>query len=189
MEGIFTLPYSEYDVIQQIQKGIQKQKGYSIFVPTSRQQKGIDFIIANNHKKRIVRVQVKSSRAYEDKNNLENKKKYRYNFWFNNFLDKYNPKLADLYMLYGLFPIYSNKKNIKSKTDFWDSIIIVFTNKEMEKFLRNVKIKSANKSDRFFGIGFDKVNEMYATRGFSKNKNISKHLLQNKFQSIIKRIK
>ncbi|MBL7135865.1 MAG: hypothetical protein ISS81_04625 [Candidatus Marinimicrobia bacterium] len=45
MEGVFSLPYSEYEVINQLQKKLKKSEGYSFYIPTSRQQKGIDFII------------------------------------------------------------------------------------------------------------------------------------------------
>ena len=45
MEPIFILPYSEYEVINLIQNKVKKKDGFSCFIPVSRQQKGIDFIL------------------------------------------------------------------------------------------------------------------------------------------------
>ena len=91
MEGIFTLPYSEYEVLNQLQKKLKKSEGYSFYIPTSRQQKGVDFIVNNNKSNKFCRFQVKSSRSYIDrprklKSGEVKEVKYRFNLWFNNFL-------------------------------------------------------------------------------------------------------
>lgn len=83
MDGIFSLPYSEYEAIAQIQKHFKKKDGISVFIPTSRQQKGIDFILLNTLNSRVVRVQVKASRSWIS----SNPKKKRYTLLFNNFHD------------------------------------------------------------------------------------------------------
>jgi hypothetical protein len=182
MEGIFSLPYSEYEAINQIQKLFKKQDGYSILIPTSRQQKGIDFAILNLKNKKILKVQVKSSRSYlSDNKNSDQKSetaKYRYNFWFNNFIDKYEEGMADLYILFGLYPVYSNKENIKS--NFWKNILLALTDKEMHKLLKNVKTKKEKKPDKFFGFSFDNEKHVYGTRGFSEKIDMSEFILKNK---------
>ena len=116
MDAIFTLPYSEYEVINEL-----KNK-YSFYIPTSRQQKGIDFIIHNSVLNKSLRIQVKSSRSLinEPVKKSNRKRKYIYNFWFNNFIEKakINNGIVDFYLLFGLYPEYSIGNNTRGKTFF-----------------------------------------------------------------------
>lgn len=189
MDGIFTLPYSEYEVIVQLQKKFSKKEGFAFYIPTSRQQKGIDFIIHNDKKNIMKRIQVKSSRSYVDtpktlKSGKVKSVKYKYNLWFNNFIDKYDKNNADYYILFGLFPVYNQDENIKSKNTFWKSLILCFTEKEMQELLKQVKTKREKKADKFFGFGFNTEKEIFATRGFLNEENKSDFLLDNKIDSI-----
>ena len=189
MEGIFTLPYSEYEVIVQLQKKFSKKEGFAFYIPTSRQQKGIDFIIHNDKKNIMKRIQVKSSRSYVDtpktlKSGKVKSVKYKYNLWFNNFIDKYDKNNADYYILFGLFPVYTQDENIKSKDIFWKSLILCFNEKEMQELLKQVKTKREKKEDKFFGFGFNTEKEIFATRGFLNEENKSNFLLDNKVDSI-----
>ncbi|MBK8394996.1 MAG: hypothetical protein IPL26_07075 [Leptospiraceae bacterium] len=189
MEGIFTLPYSEYEVIVQLQKKFSKKEGFAFYIPTSRQQKGIDFIIHNDKKNIMKRIQVKSSRSYVDtpktlKSGKVKSVKYKYNLWFNNFIDKYDKNNADYYILFGLFPVYTQDENIKSKNIFWKSLILCFNEKEMQELLKQVKTKREKKEDKFFGFGFNTEKEIFATRGFLNEENKSNFLLDNKVDSI-----
>ena len=88
MDGIFSLPYSEYETILQVQKYFKKSGGLSVFIPVSRQQKGIDFVIVNTKNRKTLTVQVKGSRSYTKTEIPKRSKKelFKYNFWFNNFL-------------------------------------------------------------------------------------------------------
>lgn len=173
MEPIITLPYSEYEVINQLQKYFKKDKGYAVYVPTSRQQKGIDFILYNIKNKKPLGFQVKGSRSYENKNCTE--KGYRHTLWFNNFIDKHREGIADYYILHGIYPDYKPRKDTKQKT--WKNIILVFTNKEMGKLLNNIRRTRAGKQDKFFYIQFNEPSIIFATRGFKKPINISNNLL------------
>src|SRR3990170_8509519 len=103
MEGVFSLNYSEYDVINKLSFLLRKSDGYGVYIPISRQQKGVDFIILNNNNGKVIRVQVKGSRSYYIP---DYHKKYTHLFglWFGNFLEKYKEGNADLYVLYGLYP-------------------------------------------------------------------------------------
>ena len=189
MEGIFTLPYSKYEVIVQLQKKFSKKEGFAFYIPTSRQQKGIDFIIHNDKKNIMKRIQVKSSRSYVDtpktlKSGKIKSVKYKYNLWFNNFIDKYDKNNADYYILFGLFPVYTQDENIKSKNIFWKSLILCFNEKEMQELLKQVKTKREKKEDKFFGFGFNTEKEIFATRGFLNEENKSNFLLDNKVDSI-----
>jgi len=188
MDPIFTLPFSEYEALNELKKKLKNEA--SFYIPTSRQQKGIDFIIHNNRKNKLLRVQVKSSRSYVDAphERRDKRKTYKYHLWFNNFLDRYEPGNADYYLLFGLYPQYKTEENIKSKRVFWKNIVILFTEKEMFSLLKKIKVTKSNKADRFFDISFDHESEIFAARGFKRNIDLSKHLLKNALSDLKKRL-
>ena len=181
MEGIFTLPYSEYEAINQLTHSFKKSDGFAFFIPLSRQQKGIDFLMLNQNSNKILKVQVKASRSYKHSKETKN---FIYGLWFNNFIDNFNERNADLYILFGLYPYLSDGKNIKSKKRIWKSIILCFDSKEMYDLLLNVKTKKEQKKDRFFGFGFNETDEIFKERGFNKQEKISNHLLKNYYKKI-----
>jgi hypothetical protein len=187
MDGIFNLPYSEFEVINVIQRFLKKSDGYSAYVPVSRQQKGIDFIVHNSNTNKILRFQVKSSRTYiheakELKKGKIKPPKYKYNLWLNNFIDKYEKGHCDYYILFGLYPVYSTEINIKD--EFWKSILLCYDEKEMIEILEKIKTKKENKTDRFFSYGFNSGNEIFNERGLKEDINATDHLLKNKITKI-----
>ena len=194
MEGIFTLPYSEYEAINQLQKKLTKADGNSYYIPTSRQQKGIDFILHNNTTNKLLRFQVKSSRTYmHDPKKLKSGKikeaKFQYHMWFNNFLERYEKDNADYYLLFGLYPVYNQNKNIKSKTAFWKSLVLCFSEEEMINILEKVKTKKEKKADKFFGIGFNVKTKIFGTRGFEEEIDLSNFLIENKIDELKRKLK
>lgn len=176
MEGIITLPYSEYDVINKMSKLLKKSDGYSFYIPTSRQQKGVDFVILKEKSNKHLRIQVKSSRSYVKGDNFF--------LWFNNFVDKYEEDNADLYVLYGLYPILKEGHKVSTKKKAWNSVILCFNEKEMHEFLKQVKTKKTNKNDKFFGVKFTNPDRITTERGFTQEQDISKHLLENYLKTI-----
>jgi hypothetical protein len=187
MDGIFTLPYSEFEVINVMQRFLKKSDGNSVYIPASRQQKGIDFIVHNFKTNRLLRFQVKSSRTYRNeekelKNGQIKLPKYINNLWFNNFIDKYEKGRCDYYILFGLYPGYSPEKNIKSK--FWKSILLCYNENEMLELLKKIKTKKEEKTDRFFSYGFNTGNEIFNERGLKEDINATDHLLKNKIPKI-----
>ena len=189
MNPIFSLPYSEYEAIIQMQHHFKKKDGFSIFIPTSRQQKGIDFIILNTTNSKVLRFQVKGSRPYDGEN-----ERFKHTFWFNNFSfpDRYKLGAADVYILFGLYPAYNVDKNIKSRSQFWKSLVLAFRDSEMRKFLDGIRTKKGEK-DRFFYISFnDPSAEIVVTRGNpnrqKKIEDIKDHLLANKVPELKKKL-
>lgn len=176
MEGIFTLPYSEYDVVNKMSKLLKKSEGYSFYIPVSRQQKGVDFVVLAEKSNKHLRVQVKSSRSYVHGDNFF--------LWFNNFVDKYEEDNADLYILYGLYPLLKKGYKVNTKKKAWSSIILCFNEKEMNEFLKQIRTKKTNKSDKFFGVKFTDPDKITTERGFIPEQDISKHLLQNYLKNI-----
>lgn len=170
MEPIFTLPYPEHATIEAIAKVYPKTKDCSIFIPVSRQQKGIDFIILN--KKKAIRFQVKSSKAYPEKN------KGSYKLWLNNFQTKYQPGNADWYIIYGLYSTINTKSTKKlKKPKTWNAIILCFKEKEL--------FTKLDPKSPFFYIQFDldesgKIKDVRGTRGFKKHINLNKYLISKR---------
>jgi len=183
MDGIFTLPYSEFAVINRLNSHFKKRDGFSIFVPMSRQEKGIDLLILNTKNKKSVTVQIKSSRVYPPTKVSE----FEYYMWLHNFKDGIKKKSADYYMIIGLYPVYSTEDKISSKNKFWREIILCYSEKEIIDFLSKIKTKQG-KPEKFFGYGFTAKEDVFVTRGLDRNLNVNKHLLQNKIEKMKKRL-
>src|SRR5690349_11397776 len=129
MEPVFHLAYSEFEAISQFTQALKKQDGFGVFVPVSRQQQGIDFIVLNNRSRRTLRVQVKSSRSYES-----DSPPYHC-FWYSNFAARYEPGVADLYAFTALYPAYETGHHVREKRKFWRTTVLVFTDREMSRLL------------------------------------------------------
>ena len=52
MEAIFSLPYPEFAIATILQKNFKKKDGFSIQIPLSRQQKGLDLLVYNQKSKK-----------------------------------------------------------------------------------------------------------------------------------------
>jgi hypothetical protein len=141
MEPVFTLPYSEYVVVNEFSQHFGKQDGFSIYVPASRQEKGVDFLLHYSNDSTCLRFQVKSSRSYINNNQRSLAKgALKYTLWFNNFINRYKPNQADFYVLFGLYPAYVIDKSINSKKSF-RSLILCLADNEMKELLEQVKTK------------------------------------------------
>jgi len=188
MDAIFTLPYSEYVVATHLQKLLKKKEGYSVQIPLSRQQKGIDLLVYSAQSRKAASIQIKSSRAYRSKAPKRKSKKERFSnaLWFRNF--DYEKGVADFYILFGLYPKSDiiNKRLDKSKKTrkWWDYKILIFTDQQMRKFLRSILTKHGKK-ELFFSFGFnDWSREIFAVRGFKCPKSYKKYLIENKIATI-----
>jgi hypothetical protein len=190
MEPIFTLPYSEYAAIQEIQHYFKKHDGFAVLVPVSRQQKGMDFLILNTKNGKSLKVQVKASRSYTATKAPKRKSKNFFNhaFWFNNFAGRYTKDAADIYVLIGLYPVYAADKGIKTRTEMWRPILLVFTDAEMHQFLLNVKMRKEDKADRFFSLGSNDGHKVFGVRGFKESTDLSSHLLANRAIALLKEL-
>ena len=185
MDPVFTLPYSEYAVLDKITRHLGKKDGFSIYVPASRQEKGVDFLVHNSNNNRSLRFQVKSSRSYVDDNQSSlDKGHVKYTLWFNNFRKRYSPRIADYYILFGLYPNYSVKSSISSRRQFWRPLILCIPDAKMGSLLDAVLTKKEKKPDRFFYIGFDSPKQVYGTRGFPTRQDLTEYLLDRQMPNI-----
>jgi hypothetical protein len=180
MEPIFTLPYSEFCVAQQLFRLLPAKQGYSLYAPVSRQQPGVDLLIARrgSQRVRVASIQVKSSRTYSSRTTTaRTKKPFRYRTWFNNFEC---PPQADFFCLVSLYPAVDAAQRRELGT-WWAPQILLFSQMEMRRFLRSVRTVGG-KRDRMFGFGFNQADEAVQTRGDSKrrHRDFSKHLLSRR---------
>ncbi|MBF6600353.1 MAG: hypothetical protein IVW36_07580 [Dehalococcoidia bacterium] len=146
---MFTLPYSEYAVAQQLQEVLPKKDGYAISIPLGRQNKGWDLIAHSSESHRAATIQVKSSRSYSGvpAKTSRARKRFTHYFWFNNF--EWQTNAADFYVLFGLYPLPDGKALDKSTpSKWWVHRSLLFTSQEMKEFLDPIEGK-------FFDFGFD----------------------------------
>ena len=143
MDGIFSLPYSEYETILQVQRHFKKKDGLSVFIPVSRQQKGVDFAIVNTENRKTLTVQVKASRSWNATEIPKRPRRevFKHSLWFNNFIHGFASGRADVYMLFGNYPVYDAAKGIKSRQNIWKPVVLAFKDLEMKALLEQVKTK------------------------------------------------
>jgi hypothetical protein len=168
MEPVWTLPYAEYCVALQLQRAFPQSRGYTVFAPMSRQERGVDLVLARRARghTRVATTQVKSSRTYSrPKATDRTKKPLRYYTWFNNFDF---PDQADFCVLVALYPAVDAAQRRELGT-WWAPQLLLFTRAEMRRFLRSVKTVKG-KRDRMFGFGFNEPTEVFQTRGDSRRR-------------------
>ena len=181
MEPIFTLPYTEFCVAQQLARLLPAAKGYSLYAPVSRQQPGVDLLIARRRNQRIgvASIQVKSSRTYlKPATTARIKKPFRFGTRFKNFEC---PSEADFVCLVWLYPAV-NKAERRELGTWWAPQILLFSQTEMRRFLRGVRTVRGKKRDSFFGFVFNQAGDAVQERGDSKRRfrDFSKHLLSRR---------
>jgi hypothetical protein len=67
MEPVFTLQWPEFVVAERLRKLLPAKNGYSVLIPLSRQEKGIDLVLLRRNKSGqsfVITIQVKASRTY-----------------------------------------------------------------------------------------------------------------------------
>ncbi len=180
MEPIFSLPYSEFCVAQQLARLLPRANGYSLYIPVSRQQPGVDLVLARRRGRRVrmACIQIKSSRTYSNRGATTRvRRHFRYNTWFNNFDC---PPQADFVCLVALYPAVDAAQKRELGT-WWSPQILVFTKAEMRRFLQSVRTLGG-KRDAMFGFGFDRPGHAFQTRGDSKRRyrDFSKFLLSGR---------
>ncbi len=186
MNPIFTLQYSEFELANQLQDSFPQSEGFSIFVPTSRQEKGIDLILVQKlprGKSKVITFQIKSSRTWSPKPDTKPKAtKLQYNSWFNNF--DVQDEGADYYLLFVVYFRDENKMGAKRELH---NLTLLFTNREMADFLKLVLTK-AGTPDKFFGFGFNDDEKIVHNRGNNgQPKDCTRFLLRRRIGKLRRR--
>jgi hypothetical protein len=163
VEPIFSLSYPEFCVAQQLARLLPARRGYSLYIPLSRQLPGVDLVIARRcgRNVRVACIQVKSSRTYSHPGKRARAKRpFRYYTWFNNFDC---PQQPDFFCLVALYPAVDSAQRRELGT-WWAPQILLFSQDEMRRFLRQVRTRTGSR-DRMFGFGFDRADQAFQTRG------------------------
>lgn len=172
MQPIFTMQYGEFAAADELREKLKA----SVFVPTSAQEKGIDFLLYRPGRSggRVVTVQVKTSRSYSGK--------HRQNFWFNRFVPGEN---ADWFLLFCLYPKLSADADSGVGAVDWDHVILAFRQAEMKAFLDELHLKkNPEKPDSKFAVAFDRKTVVFQTRGCGEERDISRFLLSNRLPEL-----
>lgn len=182
MDPIFTLQWPEFILANRLQKLLPKSQGYSVLVPTSRQEKSIDLAIVKkktNGRSRVVTLQIKASRAYAQKvpKRKSQKEHFRFHTWFKRFDVQ---KEADFFLLFGMYaPDVSRTKRVG--VEWYRDCTLLFTQKEMKEFMAKCRT-IAGTPDKMFGFGFSDETRVVQTRGDRARKfqNFTGRLLDNR---------
>ena len=185
MEPLFTMQYGEFAVADYLDKN-KKLKGTSVFIPSSRQEKGIDLLLYRfkGGSSKILTVQVKMSRTYYlSKVKRPRTRKHPYYLWFNRFTPQDN---ADWFILVGIYARHAKSRaNAKANSTKWDTIMLAFTHDEMVEFMNNLKQKTTGRADTSFGFGFDDNKSIYQTRGSVQEKDMKEKLIDERIEDIL----
>lgn len=164
MDPVFTLQWPEFLLANRLQKFLPKSQGFSVLVPASRQEKGIDLAVLRktaNGGSRVATIQIKASRTYTpEPPKREATRRFRFYTWFNRFEV---PKEADFFLLFGMYAP-DPSRTTKIGSDWYKDCTLLFTCGEMETFMDEC-LTVGGQHDRMFGFGFDDENEVVQTRG------------------------
>ena len=193
MDAIFTIPYGEFAAADKLIKLVKEHKKVSAFIPASRQEKGIDFILysENGAKIEFITIQVKQSRTYYENKIIDvggKKIPVTGYLWFNRFTV---PNNADWFLLVGTRVLHPKVWEKASITDIaWDPIILAFNKDEMKSFMVNVKQRTnPTKDDKMFGFHYNDKGQVYQVRGCAINQDVTHFLLENRLLDIVKSFK
>jgi hypothetical protein len=185
MDPVFTLQWPEFVVAQRLQSLLPPKEGYSILIPLSRQEKGIDLAVLHrrgNGSSGTTTVQVKASRTYiERPPKREETVRFRYNTWFNRFNV---PERADFVILIGLYaPDLGRTTRVPAR--WYEDCSLLFTREEMRGLLAECKTRRGE-PDRMFGFGFDHLSEIRLVRPRMNRSgtNFAIHLLEQKIVAL-----
>ncbi len=185
MDPVIKLSFHEWMVINELEKSFKKNDGYTVSIPSSRQQKGFDVILYNKISRKSVTVQIKSSRTY-----TPTSREFSNYTWFNSFpIEK---GLSDYYILFGLYvktPKGKVKRTKVKNQNWFDFVLLLFTEDEMWEFLSKLTLRNSDRKDTKFSFGFDNTKEIFLTRGSKETVDYSKYLLSKRFQEIVRVMK
>ena len=177
MDPVFTLQWPEFVLAHRLQQRLPKKEGYSLLVPLSRQEKGVDLAILKKSggAHRTLTIQIKASRAYSGSPpKRASTKRFQFYTWFRRFEV---PEDADFILLFGMYaPDAGRTKPVTAK--WYQDCTLLFTRAEMNAFMATC-LTVGGKPDQMFSFGFDEPTKVFLTRGDQKRglKDYSSHLL------------
>lgn len=181
MDPVFTLQWPEFVLANRLQKLLPKTEGYSVLIPTSRQEKGIDLAVLKkrpNGMSQVVTIQIKASRTYTpEQPKRQTTLRYRFYTWFNSFPV---PDEADFFLLFGMYaPEAERTRPVGAK--WYKDCTLLFTRQEMKDFISSC-LTVKNTPDGKFAFAFNDLDKVVQTRGDSERRSLdfTDHLLDNR---------
>jgi hypothetical protein len=173
MEPIITLPYSEWLVAEQLMRALSARDGDSVYAPLSRQEKGVDLILARRTAggSRMATLQVKYSRAYEQ----PPRRGFKFETLFHSFPVS---EFADFFVLASLYPNITGRGDGKQLSS-WLPLLLVFKRKEMAEFIASLRTRGG-RVDRMFGFGFDSPKRVLHTRGAVEHRDVTRYTFEKR---------
>ena len=181
MDPVFTLQWPEFLMANRLQDLLPKSQGYSVLVPASRQERGIDLAIIRKKiksKSRVVTIQIKASRTYlQVPPRRETTQRMRFHTWFNRF-DV--PEEADFCLLVGMYAPNSSQTTGVGP-EWYRDCTLLFTLQEMKDFMSTC-LTVGGKPDGKFSFGFNDDSRIVQTRGDQdrRSKDFTRYLLDKR---------
>jgi hypothetical protein len=188
MDPVFTLQWPEFVIAQKLQSLLPRKDGYSVLVPLSRQEEGIDLAVLHRgvtDKSETLTIQVKASRTYHPSPpKRKDTVRFRFYTWFNRF-DV--PDRADFVILFGMYAP-DLAKTTRVSADWYKDCSLVFTREEMRQFMSDCKTVGGT-PDRMFGFGFNDLSKIILTRGDMNRsgRDFTTYLLENRITELMKK--
>lgn len=187
MDPVFVLQWPEFVVAQRLQDLLPRNDGYSVLVPLSRQEKGVDLAVLHrlaDGNSRTITIQVKASRTYlSGPAKRQDTVRYQFTTWFNRFEPS---DRADFFVLFGLFAPSLGQTTTVSATWYKDCSLL-FSREEMKRFIAECKTVGGQ-PDRMFGFSFNDTSKVILTRGDMdrSGKDYSDHVLERRIAELMK---
>jgi hypothetical protein len=180
MEPLFILNWAEFSVIDSMSRTFKKKAGFSFFVPVSRQEKGIDFILfkrltEGRHCEKT--FQVKASKDHQ----AQSPKALAHGGWFKKFQISDHADFCIFVVHY--LEIDSQTNVRRNSLKILRPCILIFDRDETRELLSGFQQKSdRSRPENNFYIRFDNAKAAFLTRGEDKTKDLSQFLLSNRTQ-------
>src|SRR5688572_17161812 len=184
MEPVFTLPWPEFLLAERLQRAFPKNDGYSVMIPMSRQERGVDLAVLKRTKSgsNAATFQVKASRTWLSKPGRmvrprTGRRIFQYTMRFSTFE---LPEQADFFLLSGMFAP-DTIRTVRVEARWYQDCTLLFARSEMKRFLANCKTRGG-KCERMFYFSFDTPDEVFQTRGIQdgSHKDFSKFLFDRR---------
>jgi hypothetical protein len=170
---------------ERLQRLFPKSKNFSVLVPASRQERGIDLALVHTSpggSSRVALLQVKASRTYSpEPPKRQTTHHFRFYTWFNTFKPSDH---ADFFLLMGMYaPDSAQTKRVGSR--WYRDVTLLLTYVEMKKFIDNCRTVG-DQPDGKFGFGFNDERQIFQTRGDSLRKytDFTDCLLDKRFEML-----
>lgn len=189
MDPVFTLQWPEFLLAERLHRHFPKSKHFSVLIPASRQEKGIDLALVHKSpggSSRVALLQVKSSRTYtREPPKRRTTRRFQFETWFQTFEPSDH---ADFFLLIGLFaPDSAQTERIGPR--WYRDVTLLFTFCEMKDFIDSCRtVRGKGKPDGKFGFGFDDERRIVQTRGdpLRGEKDFTPWLLDNRWEMLKK---